>query len=179
MDFLHPAFAPVIIFVLRVVNNAVGTLRVIAMNDQLRAWGFVLASLESLLFAYTAGLVLTNLENVPNLAAYVLGFAVGGYVGMAIERRYLHIYDAVMIVAPLESAHTIAEQLRTAGYAVTEIIGRGARGEVESLRCVVHHRDVATVIQIAHRIKPDAFITVEQSRYMESSWLKAQRHHHR
>jgi uncharacterized protein YebE (UPF0316 family) len=75
------AFA-LLIFGLRVLNNAMGTIRVIVMTGGQRGLSFVLAFLESLIFAFTASAVLTDLNNIPNLLAYSGGFAVGNYVGM-------------------------------------------------------------------------------------------------
>lgn len=178
VDFLtQPHILPFIIFFLRVANNAIGTVRLVAMNREQHAAGFALASLESLMFAYTAGIVLTNLENAPNLAAYVLGFAVGGYVGLWIERRYLNAYHIVDIVTPVDEARVIASQLRDAGYGVTEMPGVGARGQVCQLRIVAHHADVRECIQIARSIRPNAFITVEESRYIQNGWIRSQQQH--
>lgn len=177
---LFPAeIIPYVVFVLRVANSGIGTVRVIAMNRQQRALGFALASLESLMFAYTAGVVLTDLNNVPHLAAYVLGFAVGGYVGMYIEDRYLNLYEVIDIIAPVDIAHEIAVHLRDAGHGVTETRGIGARGEVMQLRVVSHHRDVRECLTIARTIKPDVFITIEESRFIANGWLKQQQQHHR
>jgi uncharacterized protein YebE (UPF0316 family) len=173
MLLLDPTILPLVIFVLRVLNNAIGTVRAIVMTTGgHRALGFTLASLESLLFAFTAGMVLTNLENIPNLIAYILGFAVGGYVGLAIERRYLNLYDIVNIIASSQKAHEIAVRLREANYGVTEAQGEGAMGQVATLRVVAHQRDVNHIIDLARSIKPDAFITVEQSRLVQNGWLR-------
>lgn len=174
-----PILLPILIFCLRVLNNAVGTVRVIAMNDRQRWLGFALASLESLLFAYTAGVVLTDLENVPNLIAYMLGFAVGGYVGMEIEKRYLHIYNIVDITTEEDAAHTIAVLLRDEDYGVTEIHGEGARGRVMQLRVVVHHADMNAVLTCVRSVKPNAFITVEESRLIHGGWIRSHQAHHR
>ncbi|MEO1289447.1 MAG: DUF5698 domain-containing protein [Chloroflexota bacterium] len=178
-DLFNPLILPFIIFALRVANNAVGTIRVIVMHEGRRSVGFALASLESLLFAYTAGMVITDLENLQNLAAYVFGFAVGGYVGMFIERRYLNIYNIVDIIAEETIAHEIAEALRADNHGVTEIHGEGARGHVSQLRVVAHHRDVQPVIKIARQIKPNCFITVEESRFIRGGWVRSQHQHQR
>lgn len=176
----HPIFIALLIFTLRVLNNAVGTLRLIAMQESSHVLGFLLASVESLLFAFTAGLVLTDLQNVPNLAAYVLGFSVGGYVGLAIEQRYLNVYHIVDIVAADAIAHQIAEKLRQEGHGATEMHGEGARGHVIQLRVVAHHSDVKNVIQIARDIQENVFITVEESRLIRGGWLRKQHQaHHR
>jgi len=176
----HPIIVAILIFTLRVLNNAVGTLRLIAIQENSRVLGFLLASVESLLFAFTAGLVLTDLQNVPNLAAYVLGFSVGGYVGLSIEQRYLNVYHIVDVVAADSIAHEIAEKLRQEGHGVTEMHGEGARGHVIQLRIVAHHSDVQNVIQLARDTQENVFITVEESRLIRGGWLrKQQQAHHR
>lgn len=178
-DFFDVAYLPLIIFVLRVLNNAVGTFRLLVVNRDNRTLGFLLASVESLLFAYTAGIVLTDLDNIPNLIAYVLGFATGGYVGMLIEERYLNIFNIVDVIAERDIAHEIALKLRDEGHGVTEMHGEGARGHVMQLRVVAHHRDVKNVVQIAREIKPNCFITVEESRFIRGGVVRSQQQHHR
>jgi len=176
MDLFDPTFAPILIFILRVSNNAIGTIRLIFQSRGQRVWGFAFASLESLLFAYTAGQVITDLENIPKLGAYVLGFAAGGYVGVAIENRFYHVYDDVTIIADRPIAHQIAIALREADHGVTEIFGEGARGEVAQLKVIAHRRDLGEVIKIARDIKENVFITVEQSSFIRNGWIHA---HHR
>lgn len=176
MNPLDPQFAPVLIFILRVLNNAVGTIRLVFTSRGQKWWGFAFASLESLLFAYTAGQVITDLENIHKLAAYVLGFAVGGYVGSLIENRFYQAYDDITIIADRAVAHQIAVALRDADHGVTEIHGEGARGEVSELRVITHRRDLPDVIKIAHSIKDDVFITVEQSSFIRNGWIHQ---HHR
>jgi len=174
----HPIITAFLIFFLRVLNNAVGTLRLIAIQENSRVLGFLLASVESLLFAFTAGLVITDLQNVPNLAAYVLGFSVGGYVGLAIEQRYLNVYHIVDIVAAEATAHAIAELLRENGHGVTEMHGEGARGHVTQLRVVAHHTDVRAVLELARSVQENLFITVEESRLIRGGWLRKQHESH-
>lgn len=178
-DLFHPAAMPYVVFFLRVMNNAIGTIRVVAMHRGFRVWGFALASMESLMFAYTAGIVLTNLNNVPNLVAYVLGFSFGGYVGMFIERRFLNLYNIIDIIASSAVAHEIASALREDGHGVTEMYGEGASGEVHQLRVVAHHRETRDVITTARRIQPTAFITVEESRFIAGGWVRSQHQHHK
>ncbi len=175
MTLFDPQFVPVLIFILRVTNNVIGTVRMIAVSRGQRAWGFALASLESLLFAYTAGQVITDLNNIPKLAAYVFGFAVGGYVGMLVENRFVRAYDDVMIIASPLIARRIAVALRDANHGVTEIMGEGARGQVAELQVITHRRDLQDVLAIARSIKEDVFITVEHSDFIRNGWIRAHR----
>ncbi len=175
MILLEPQYIPILIFVLRVSNNVIGTLRLILVSRGRRAWGFALAALESLLFAYTAGQVITDLENLPKLAAYVLGFAVGGFVGMQVENRFVRAYESVTVIASREISHAMALALRAAGHGVTEIIGEGAHGEVEELHIITHRRDLTDVLRIVHGIKEDVFVTVEHSEFIRNGWIRAHR----
>jgi len=175
---LDPAIAPIIVFVLRVLNNAIGTIRMIATTRGQTVSGFILASFESLLFAFTAGIVLVDLANIPNLTAYVLGFASGGYVGMLIEYRFHQSFNSVTVIMETVMAHKVAEMLRESGHGVTETHGEGARGEVSILRIVVEHKDLRDVQTNIRKIKPDAFMTVEQAQQIHSGWLRSQRQRH-
>ena len=175
MIFLEPDFLPILIFALRVSNNVIGTLRLILVSREQRVWSFAFASMESLLFAYTAGHVITDLNNIPNLAAYVFGFAVGGIVGMQVENRFVKSYESVTVIATREISHKMALALRARGHGLTEIMGEGAHGEVEELRIIVHRRDLHQVLKIVHDIKEDVFVTVEHSEFIRGGWIRAHR----
>lgn len=175
MMFVDPSFLPILIFALRVTNNAIGTVRLMLMLRGRRVMAFTLALVESLLFAFTAGHVITDLNNFPNLAAYALGFAVGGVVGVQVEKRFVKAYESVTVIASREVSHEMALALRERGHGVTEIMGLGAHGEVEELRIIVHRRELHQVLRIIHEIKDDVFVTVEHSDIIGGGWIRAHR----
>jgi len=170
-----PTVLPFLIFALRALINGVGTMRVIAMSSGRRSWGLSLASLESLMFAYTAGQVLTDLNNVATLGAYVIGFAVGGYIAMAIEEKFANVYDTVNIISNPTASAQIAELLRKKGFGVTLTHGEGARGEVYMLKIVVHHSETQRVIKTARNVQHNVFITVEQAQMIANGWIRSNR----
>lgn len=174
LDF-EPTILPIVIFLARAAINGIGTLRVVMMSTGRRSWGLGLASLESLMFAFTAGEVLTNLDNLATLAAYVLGFAVGGYVAMAVEERFANVYDTLTMITDDVTAHQIAGLLRQKGYGVTISRGEGARGDVFMLRIVVHHSETQRVIKTARNVQQKIFITVEQAVMIQNGWVRSQR----
>lgn len=160
-----------VIFLLRVLNNSMGTLRVIVMTNGRRALSFFLAFMEALVFAFTASQVLTDLNNIPNLMAYAGGFAVGNYVGILIEEKFITGYVTVNIITTVRG-HEVAVLLREAGYGVTETVGDGAMGNVSVLRSVVVRTQVRDVIEKTHALVPDAFITTEEAKSVHSGWLR-------
>jgi uncharacterized protein YebE (UPF0316 family) len=166
------------IFGLRVLNNAIGTVRVIVTSNGRRNMALGLAFIESLIFAYTAGQVLTNLENIPNLIAYAGGFAVGGYVGILIEEKFVKGYVTINVIS-VSHGHEIALKLREQGYGVTETIGEGGQGQVAMLMSVVLRQDTKRVINEVHDVDDKAFITVESARTAQYGWVRSVRNHFR
>ncbi len=159
------------IFVLRVVGNVIVTLRMVMLIRGLRLRMAILAAIESLIFALALWTVVSDLSNVWTLGAYSIGFAVGGYIGMDLERRLIQRFVAVQIVSP-KHAHAIAEAVRKAGHGATEGWGQGVHGQVGSVRTVVPHQEVDDVVKIAHEIDPNAFITLEELRGISHGYFR-------
>lgn len=160
-----------VIFALRVFNNALGTVRVVFITRDQRLWAAVLAFIEALTFAVVISSVVKDLSNALNLFAYCLGFSVGGYVGMAIEARFITSYVIATIITHTHG-RPIAAALRERGFGVTETVGEGRDGEVHMLRTVTSRRDVPDVLDIVRNIHHDAFVSVEEARAVQHGWLR-------
>ncbi|MBC8098432.1 MAG: DUF2179 domain-containing protein [Armatimonadetes bacterium] len=161
-----------LIFVLRVLNYAISTVRTISIARQQRLLSSVLAFLEALVFALAIANVINDLDNVLNLLAYCLGAAAGGYVGMVLETRFITSYMIVNIIANNASG-ALVQTLRDGGFGVTEMSGQGRDGAVTLLRCVVVHRDVGKVLTLTHALDPKAFVAIEEARAVEQGWLRS------
>jgi len=168
-------FIAAVIFFLRILNSAVGTVRLVVMARGQRLLVAVLGFIEALIFAYVTANVVTDLSNLLNLAAYCGGFALGIYVGMIIETRYVVSYIRVNIITQI-GGHEIAVNLREHGYGVTEMQGQGGSGEVTMITSVVQRVDTGKVVSVAQQINPKAFITMEEARQVRHGWLRALRH---
>lgn len=159
-----------LLFVLRVVNYSISTIRLVFIARSQRALAAALAFLEALIFAVTMASVVTDLSNLSNLLAYCLGAAVGSYVGMLLEARFVTSYRVVNVVAK-ERGKIIAEELRNAGYGVTLTHGEGRDGTVTMLRSIINNKDTSNVMEIVQRINPDAFVQMEQAQSIRRGWL--------
>jgi uncharacterized protein YebE (UPF0316 family) len=163
-----------LIFILRVVNNAIGTVRLVLLARQQRLLTAVLGFFEALVFAITIAGVVTDFSNILNLLAYCGGFAVGSWVGMAIESRFLTSFMIVNIFSN-ERGHDIALALRANGYGVTELGGEGHQGKVTMLRSVVSQRDAPALLKVVRETNDDAFVAIEQARSVQGGWLRPAR----
>lgn len=154
------------IFALRVVGNIITTMRLILMVRGEKLSSSLLGTLEALIFALALGGVVSSLDNLWNLAAYSVGYGVGGYLGLLLEQRLVTRFVSVNIISQ-QHAHAIALAVREAGYGATESQGQGAEGVVGAVTVVVRHRQVNDVARVVSRVDPTAFVTMEELRGIE------------
>jgi uncharacterized protein YebE (UPF0316 family) len=162
------------IFVLRVVNNAIGTMRLVVLTRDRRGLAAFLGLLESFTFAVTIGAVVNNLSDLLNMAAYCGGFSAGGYVGQVIEAKFISSFVSVNIITQ-GKGHDIAEALREKGYGVTEIQGQGAGGVVTVLRSVMSRQQLGKALKAVNEVDIKSFVTVEEARAIHRGWIRAAR----
>lgn len=167
-------FTALMIFVLRVFNNALSTIRVVLITRDRRLLAAGLAFIEALTFAVVISSVVKDLTNIPNMLAYCGGFAVGGYVGMAIEARFVTSYVVANIVTHTKG-HEIAVFLRERGYGVTETHGEGREGSVDMIRSVIQRRDVASFMDTVRAVHPEAFVSISEVRAIQHGWIRQSR----
>jgi len=159
-----------LIFALRILNNAVSTIRFVFIARQRPVITAMLAFIESTIFAITVANVVNDLSNPIILVAYSGGFAMGSYVGMALERRLVQGFVTINTVLS-EGGHELAIILRDANFGVTVTQGEGKNGAVSMLRTTIDRRDANTVIEIIREQQPDAFISVEETRSIRSGYI--------
>jgi uncharacterized protein YebE (UPF0316 family) len=168
-----------LLFLLRILNTAVGTIRLVVVTRQKRLLAAALAFIEAFLFAVSISSVATNLTNVLMLVAYCGGFSVGNYVGMVIERRFITSFMTINVISSnREKGYDIAAALRAMGHGVTITMGEGKDGEVTMLRSVVNNREVGKLLEVIRDTHGDAFIAVEEARAVHRGWVRASRTHH-
>lgn len=175
MDFLAslPVWVGALaIFFLRICDMSMDTVRVlfVVRGRKLLAW--ILGFFQSAIFVVAISSVLTNLENPLTIIGYAAGFATGNVVGMYIEERLAIGHIQMSIISSRRWA-AIAEQLRTAGYAVTEIPARGKDGTVGLLSVSVLRKDVDHVETVVLETDEEAFITAEDVRPVRRGFWRA------
>ncbi|HLU09145.1 MAG TPA: DUF5698 domain-containing protein [Oceanobacillus sp.] len=163
-----------IIFFLRVLNNGIGTIRLISLSRQQRLLTITLGFFETLIFAVTISGVVTDLTNVLNLLAYCGGFSVGTYLGMLIEARFITSFMSVNVISATHG-HDIAVALREHGFGVTETVGEGLNGKVIMLHSVVNRRDMPRVVQTINAKHPEAFVSIGEARSVHHGWVRGVR----
>lgn len=167
-----PVVSALVIFVLRIFDMGLDTIRVLFVVRGKKQLAWVLGFFQSLIFIVAISSVLANANNWLNILGYAAGFATGNVVGMIIEERMALGYIHLTIYSSTRGA-AVAEALRKDGYAVTEVAGRGKDGTVTVLHCSVLRKKVDSVETIVLEEDPTAFITSADVRQVRRGFWRA------
>jgi uncharacterized protein YebE (UPF0316 family) len=168
-EFLSsPAFTwvvlPTLIFLARISDVSIGTVRLIFVARGLRWYAAMLAFFEVLIWLTAIGQIMKNLTNPACYLAYSGGYAMGTFAGMWLENR-LSLGKVIVRVITDSDATGLVHHLRGRNCPTTS-----SNAEVESrpakiIFSVVRRQDLAAVIAQIQRLTPTAFYSVEDVRY--------------
>jgi len=91
---------------------------------------------------------------------------------MWIEEKLAIGYTQFTIISSTRGA-AIAEQIRAAGFAVTELSARGRDGTVNVLQVNVRRKETSNLETIVLEADPEAFVTVEEVRPVRRGFWRA------
>lgn len=159
----------VLIFLARIVDVSIGTLRTIVTVQGRTCWAFVLGFLEVTLWVTIISTIVGHIHAAPVLAIfYGLGFATGNVVGIMAERR-LGLGHVALRVFTRQDGDRLAARLRDDGQPVTIFRGEGRSGPVTQLLIVCSRRRVASLLEQIKTHDPDAFYLQEFTRDIRRS----------
>ena len=165
-----PLFASaLLIFVLRITDVSIGTLRITFLVRGRRDVAGALSFFESLIWLTAAAQVLTTLDSPLKFVAYAAGYATGTMLGVSVE-RWLAVGEVLMRVVTPVDAPSAEHVLRQAGYGVTVVNGQGMRGDVRILFVVLPRRRTQAVLSLVKGVNPDAYITFEPTSQVRATF---------
>ncbi|MBP1702473.1 MAG: hypothetical protein H6Q38_1580 [Chloroflexi bacterium] len=162
------------IFFMRVVDVSLYTVRLMMVVRGRKALAWIFAFFQSFVFVSALRAVLADLNDWAKILGYSTGFATGILTGMWLEGRLAVGYTHLRVISPRRGAE-MAENLRSAGYAVTEIPARGRDGAVNLLSCSVQRKHASQVEAIILQIDPEAFVTAEAVREVTGGFWKSRK----
>ncbi|MBK7976410.1 MAG: DUF2179 domain-containing protein [Deltaproteobacteria bacterium] len=160
----HPQWLAPAIFLLRIGDVSLGTVRTISIFRGHRVLAAVIGFFEVLIWLTAVGQVLGHLDRWYLVFAYAAGFAAGNIVGIAVEAA-LAMGDAVVrVISPNREVH-LAQVLRAGDYFVTALEGHAEKAmPVEVLFVVTKRRSLKKLLALIEKADPLAFCTVEDVR---------------
>ena len=152
-------FPALIIFVLRLIDQALTTIRglVVSKNPFLGAF---IGLVESAIWIIVVSKVINDIDEPVLIFGYALGFAAGTVLGSYIE-RFIGIGSTVVRVFSPSNSPSVANALREQNFMVTVINGEGRDGPVTICWCIVPRRKVNKVLTVIKTVNPDAYVTTD------------------
>lgn len=154
---------PAAIFVLRITDVSVGTLRIIFISRRHPVWATLAGFIEVLIWLLAITQVFGNLSNWASYAAFAGGYTAGTFVGVWIE-EWLAVGLVVVRIIPLDGGDKLVRHLREQRFGVTVTDGAGSRGPVKVIFAVVKRRDLQMVLNAVKQFNPRAFFTISDVR---------------
>ena len=165
-DWYAWVILPIIVFISRVADVTLGTLRIIFTSRGRRNLAPLLGFIEVFIWIVVVSQIVKNAHSITSYIGYASGFATGTYVGMLIEER-MAMGTLVLRIILAKGANELTTALRKAGFGVTSVNGEGGQGAVKLLYTIVQRRKLSEVTAIIHDISPGAFFSVEEVRSSE------------
>ena len=167
---------PALIFLARVCDMSLDTIRVIFMSKGIRYLPAIIGFFEVIIWLVAIGQVMNNLTNAVCYIAYGAGFATGTIVGMAIEERLSLGLTSVRIITKEDPAELI-QFLRSHNYGVTSIDAEGGTGKVKMMFTIIKRQDLQHVVSIIKDFNPHAFYSVEEVKSVAEGVFPARNSH--
>jgi uncharacterized protein YebE (UPF0316 family) len=162
---------PVLIFLARIMDVSLGTIRIIFVSRDLKYFAPFVGFFEVLIWLLVIRqIMLSDGNNAACIIAYAAGFASGTFVGMYLEN--LLSFGRVLIrVITRKEAGELVEYLKSSGYGLTCVDATGATGPVKLVFSVVERHDIPRIVEIIKRFNPNAFYTIEDVRFVSENVL--------
>lgn len=155
---------PALIFLSRVADVTIGTLRIVFVSKGLKLLAPILGFFEILIWLVAMSKIFQNLDNWFYFVAYAGGFAMGNFVGLKLEERLALGYVNIRIITQ-KSGEDLIKKLSASGFGVTYMNAQGSLGAVNVIYCVIKRKDIPMVTSIVKEINPNAFYTMEDIRF--------------
>lgn len=162
--FFKWILAPLLIFLARICDQSIGTIRIIFIGRGNRIIAPFLGFFEVLIWLLAIRQIMTNLTNAIYYVAYAGGFAAGTYVGMFIEEKLAMGLVLVRIVTA-QGDEELIDRLKAEGYGLTSVDASGARGRVHLIYTIVKRAGLDHLLQLIEELNPRAFYSIEDVRF--------------
>lgn len=166
---------PILIFLARVADVSLGTIRVVFISKGYKALSAFVGFFEVLIWLFAIGQIMQNLTNWTSIFAYAAGFAAGTFVGLVIEEK-LSFGDVLIRIISRYDVPQIISKLRKNGYKTTQVSGEGDEGEVKVILAVTHRKNIHAAINLIKQVNPGAFYTIEDLKTIDDSDTKQKKH---
>jgi uncharacterized protein YebE (UPF0316 family) len=159
-NLLNYVLMPLLIFVARIGDVSINTLRIMFMMNGKKNIVPILGFFEAMIWLLAIGQIFQNVDNPLSYIAYAGGFATGTYVGMTLEEKLAIGRVLVRVITP-EPHPELLEFMKMKNYRFTNVGGEGRFGKVNLLFTVMKRDTLPEFISKVKEVDEKAFYTIE------------------
>lgn len=157
-------FIYLIIFIFKVTENTLSTLRIIVVANGKKLLGAILQGLIALVWAFSTGLVVVDVLKDPlKVVAFTLGSLIGSYVGSLIEEKIAMGTNMLTVVVDKCFSNKIAKALKKQKYEVIVLNGKRKDELKNVLLIMVKRKKRHDVIKLIKNIDDCSTIIIENA----------------
>lgn len=151
---------PFLIFLARIMDVTIGTIRIVMVSKGQKFWAPVLGFFEVFIWLIAISKIFQNLDNWVNYIAYAGGFATGNYIGLILEERLAMGIVKIQIITR-KTATELIVNMKKAGYGITHHEAKGGSENVSIIYSIIKRNEIQKVENIVKATNPKAFYSIE------------------
>ncbi len=151
---------PFLIFLSRILDVTIGTIRIVMVSKGQKIWAPVLGFFEVFIWLLAISKIFENLDNWMCYIAYAAGFATGNYIGLLIE-EWLAMGIVKIQIITRRNASELIVNLKNAGYGITYHEAKGGVEGVSIIYSIIKRHEIQKVEKIVKATNPRAFYSIE------------------
>ncbi len=162
---LHPVLLTLVIFLARIVDVGLGTVRIMFVNRNMKNVASILGFLEVMVWITITAQVLAQSNSWLHYFSYAGGFAMGNYIGIWFEEQ-LRIGHQLFRVITHKECTKLIDSLKAENLKITFVDGQGGKGPVKIVLTVIKRKQAPKLIHIIESFDPEAFYSIEDIKHV-------------
>ncbi len=167
------ALIPLLIFIARILDVSIGTLKLILISRGMKHIAPVLSFFEILIWLTAISQIMQNLNDPLKYLAYAAGFSAGTFIGMILEEK-LALGSVILQIITNKDTQDLARTLKQEGYGYTQINADGNEGPVSLTFTVIQRKRLPHALKIIKEHNPHAFYTIEDVKHVSDPSITPQ-----
>jgi uncharacterized protein YebE (UPF0316 family) len=165
---------PVLIFLARIGDVSIGTLRLIFISRGFKYYAPLLGFFEVIIWLLAIGQIMQHLDNFMCYIAYGLGFATGNFVGILLDEK-LSLGTVLVRIVLKRDIEDLIIRLHDEEFGASVVDIEGMSGRQKMIFAVIKREDLRQVMTIINENHPDAFVTIEDVKTAQEGYFRMTR----
>ncbi len=165
---------PLLIFLSRIADQTLGTLRFIFLSKGFKYIAPLLGFFEVIIWLLAVTQIIKHVDNVLSYVAYGAGFAMGNYIGMCLEEK-ISLGKVMIRIIPKKDTTELIEYMKSQNFGLTVMDAHGSIGDVKVIMSIMERKDTKMLIPIINKLNPHAFFTIEDIRAVKEGVFRSRK----